>query len=631
MAIVRDLVTRLSFKADNSKIKRFDENVGRLSRSLKGSTVNMRNLSNGIQSAGLRMTAFVTAPLALLGGGMIKIASDMAETQSKFDQTFKGMEDRANGWADSFSKSVGRFSGETKVAVSAFQAQALGLGFTQEKAFEMSKQLQTLSVDFASFNNMTDDESFTRFISAMSGSSEVVDKFGINLKQTALDIELMALGFPKISKGATEQQKALARLNIIQKAMGRQGALGDAIRTADSFANVLKRLQSVTKDVGVQFGNIMLPIANKVLKVLIKLVDKFSKMSDATKKFIIVIALIAGAIGPALLILGLMAGAITSIITLFSMLSFWLIPIIGLIALLGIAIGLVVEDMIVWASGGKSLIGTVLGSFTEFKTKIMPILSLLKETFSNFWNGVILGDQKALDAFSKNLEDLIPILTKATLKLLEVMAKVGLQLAQMFGGMITRLIVSVTGAILGMITGVIDKAIDKIRKKFPTIGKMFVKSGEVDPATKGRPRTTTINGFSALARGSSNQFSNGDLGRLQEKKNLERLKSTSGNPVGSEINNKIGIVADAIKGMGRGSSGFNALDVVRKSNNSPLSQVANSGQASGNIINGGIKNEFTLTVEEGMSREQAEDVANQTLDILQSEINSTLTSNELVE
>ena len=58
--IVRELVTKLSFRADNSAVKRFDQNIGRLKNSLGGVTTNLKQTANGIRNLGAGLTAFVS-------------------------------------------------------------------------------------------------------------------------------------------------------------------------------------------------------------------------------------------------------------------------------------------------------------------------------------------------------------------------------------------------------------------------------------------------------------------------------------------------------------------------------------------------------------------------------------------
>ena len=91
----------------------------------------------------------------------------------------------------------------------------------------------------------------------MSGSSEVLAKYGINTKEAAVSQEALNNGWDP--SALTEQQKAMARLAIIAKTLGEQGAIGDAAKTAGSFANVLKKLRASAIDMGTAIGRQLLP------------------------------------------------------------------------------------------------------------------------------------------------------------------------------------------------------------------------------------------------------------------------------------------------------------------------------------------------------------------------------------
>lgn len=225
----------------------------------------------------------VARNMLLIGGGalagFVKLASDATETASKFEAVFREGTDAANEFAAALARSVGRSKTDIQEALSTFQGFFVGLGFATDKARLLSQQLTTLGIDFASFNNLADDEAIGRFISALSGSGEVLDRFGINIKQSALGAKLLEQGIKGGVNKANEQQKAIARLAIIMKAMTDQGAVGDAIRTSDQFANRMRALTSLFKDASVQIGNIFIPD-------LIDLSEKMTSNREAIEKWI---------------------------------------------------------------------------------------------------------------------------------------------------------------------------------------------------------------------------------------------------------------------------------------------------------------------------------------------------------
>lgn len=235
----------------------------------------------------------VTNAIRQIPGALITAASDAEEMQNRFNAVFASMSDEGEVFAANLSRSIGRSINEIKQSVTEFQSFFIGLGFGGEQAFGFSTNIEKLALDFASFNNIADEEAVGRFISAMSGSSEVLDRFGINIKESATLLEAQRLGLAKSSEDFTEQEKVIARLSIIYKSMSDQGALGDAARTSLSFANQLKTLQGSAKDLTTTLGQQLLPAIAPFLRILNQIVLQigpallmsFSSLSATITKF----------------------------------------------------------------------------------------------------------------------------------------------------------------------------------------------------------------------------------------------------------------------------------------------------------------------------------------------------------
>lgn len=251
----------------------------RVSQGLKQFEAKLKTVGASIQrvgSIGLGIASAVGAPFL----AAINHAKNAQESLSRFSAVFKEQSAAATAFADTLAKQVGRSAIEIKDGLSSFQSFFLGLGFTADRSRELSQSLQALSIDFASFNNLTDEDAMGRFISAMSGSSEVVDRYGINLKQAAMQEELLAEGVKKTWTEVTEQEKAIARLNIIMKSMGAQGAVGDAERTAGSLSNQLKALNAQIKDAAVEIGTALIPASTQLVTQATDAARSFSKWAS---------------------------------------------------------------------------------------------------------------------------------------------------------------------------------------------------------------------------------------------------------------------------------------------------------------------------------------------------------------
>lgn len=227
-------------------------------RQLKVTEQNLKSFANSVDAMSVKLGAFGTASLTAFGY-FIKQASDARETLNKFNAVFGSFSGNANQFATDFGKRIGRDVNNLRDGMAAMDALIVGVGVQRDQATEMVKELTAGAVDFGSFFNKSDEESFQRFLSALSGSVEVMDQFGINLKQAAINQQLVSMGFPTIAEGATEAQKVMARYAIIMQTLGRIGATGDAARTAGEFANMLKRQKAEIKTVSVAIGNALLP------------------------------------------------------------------------------------------------------------------------------------------------------------------------------------------------------------------------------------------------------------------------------------------------------------------------------------------------------------------------------------
>jgi hypothetical protein len=290
--------------AENRKLNIVLDLVNKVSGKLTPLEKDLDRTGKKMQEVGRSMTLGITAPLALAAGAFVKAAADAEETENRFRQVFGSLSDDAGAFADELGDAVGRSSIKIMDGLSTFQSFSVGMGFAREEASEMSKSIQTLALDFASFNNISDDEAMQRFISALSGSSEVLDRFGINIKQSALDLELQAQGLANSTSEATEQQKVIARLAIIMRAMTDQGATGDAIRTQDSFTNQMKRLNDAFLDFRVQLGRDIIPALTGLVTATGNALEKFNGLSDGTRKSIIVFATFLAVLGPASMVVG---------------------------------------------------------------------------------------------------------------------------------------------------------------------------------------------------------------------------------------------------------------------------------------------------------------------------------------
>jgi hypothetical protein len=280
-----------------------------------GLTAKLTQIGDRMTAIGKDLTMKVSLPIALMGAGMVKVAGDAEELQSKFKQVFGTMSDDVEEWADTYGNAAGRATTDLQDMLATTGSIVKAMGLTDEAGAEFSETITQLSVDMASFHNSADIEAFNALRSAVTGEYEPMKRFGVVINEAKVEQELLNMGIAGGTKAATDAEKAQARLNIIMGATA--DAQGDAVRTAGSFSNQMKALTADAKEFGEEIGRELLPMAQGLIAAGREVIGKLSELDSGTKTAIVGTGLFAAAVGPAVWALGSMAGGVGQIIALY--------------------------------------------------------------------------------------------------------------------------------------------------------------------------------------------------------------------------------------------------------------------------------------------------------------------------
>lgn len=259
-------------------------------------TGKLDDLDKRLDRTGRTLTRNVTLPLALAGGAMFKFASDTEESMSKAETVFgdasativKGSENMD----DAFSQA------QFLDIAGTFGAIAQGMGETKEESAALSSQWISMAQDFASFNNLSTEETLTAIRSALSGEFEPLKRFGILLNVAKVEAKALELGLINEGEVLTDNARLLATNALILEKIG--PALGDYDRTAEGAANSTKNLAANAQDLAADFGEALLPIGIQIIGMLTGLVAAFTALPEPVQTGILVVGGLALAIGPLL-------------------------------------------------------------------------------------------------------------------------------------------------------------------------------------------------------------------------------------------------------------------------------------------------------------------------------------------
>ena len=247
-------------KADDA-MKKFDNTGGKI----RGTTSGLRRDIGALRNNILLYT-FAVGAAARTMSSFLTAASNMQESVSKFKVVFGDASDEALEFAGSLASSFQRSEASIIALMASLQDTFVPLGFSRDEARKLSEALTQLSFDIGSFNNVASPEVAHALTSAIVGNHEAVRRFGIVLTEAQLKQAAYNTGIFRGTGEMNAQQKVLARVSLILNST--KDAQGDLIRTQHEFANQTRRVQEQLKDLQIEIGQLLMPMASMSLEFL---------------------------------------------------------------------------------------------------------------------------------------------------------------------------------------------------------------------------------------------------------------------------------------------------------------------------------------------------------------------------
>jgi hypothetical protein len=267
----------------------------------------VKRVGDKMASAGMKMSLGITLPAIALGKASFDAAGDAIELESAYEQTFGKLAPMMKRWAVETGNAMGRSTQEMEKGANTF-----GIFFNQVakggEAANMSKKFAVLAQDLGSFFNTDTETAIQKLRSGLSGEAEPLRDFGVFLNEAAVKAKLLQMGIKPVGKNFTDQQKILARYNLILEATTK--AQGDVARTADSPANRLRRSKAAFQELQVTIGQKLIPALVPLISQVTALLEAFNGLSPETQGFIVKALAIAAVLGPVLVVVGKVVGAI---------------------------------------------------------------------------------------------------------------------------------------------------------------------------------------------------------------------------------------------------------------------------------------------------------------------------------
>ena len=398
MASLRDIFVRLGVKTDP---KGFDDAERGITKVKESALTLGRVLTTGAIAIGLKT--------------MIGVASNIEETANKFGAVFGTASDAVQQQLNE----IGRRTGATNLSlqqmssnIGALIKPSLG---TAQAAGQMSASVAELALDISSFNDVTSEEALIALRSALIGSAEPMQRFGVDTRIAALQQEALRQGITTSYQKMTEGQRIALRYAAIQRQLGAQGATGDATQTAERFANASRHLVAALKETAGVIGTFLLQRVGAAVNSIRSVVNAFQSWLKANRaliqqgvdKFLDRAGRVIGAVvdlaselsdafvewRDSLDPIGQQILRITGIV--LALVAAMMLPGVPIL-LLAALIGLLVEDFQTWRAGGESVIGDIVGFFKWLGTEIATWASDTLGVVTGTWDDIVATIQRAI-------------------------------------------------------------------------------------------------------------------------------------------------------------------------------------------------------------------------------------------
>jgi len=274
----------------------------KLSSMLKSANFKIKVLAKKISAVGRSMTLWVTGPIALMGGGAIKMATDYEEALDKVQVVFGDASKTVTDFTDNARKQFGLGKLSAIEMTSLFGDMATGMKIPQEEAAKLSIEMAKIAAETASLKNVPLDEIKTAFAGVFTGETESMKRIGVMIQQKNIQAWMKGEGIKGQINEMTMSEQALIRFRFVQDALS--NSVGNFQLTQESAANKTRTFQESLSDLGIVFGREILPLFVKFVDKAQKVVEWLGNLDESTKETIIVVAGLVAVLGPLLFVVG---------------------------------------------------------------------------------------------------------------------------------------------------------------------------------------------------------------------------------------------------------------------------------------------------------------------------------------
>jgi hypothetical protein len=202
--------------------------------------------------------------------GSVEAYSGLNESLNAVNVTYGSSAAKILEWGKANATAFGlsqRAFNETAVPLGAMLKNAgLGMDTVTDSTIKLTKRAS----DLASVFNTSLDDALDAIKSGLRGEADPLERYGVGLSAVKVEAEALSETHKKSAKDLTDQEKMMARMNLIFKQTA--ATEGDFKNTSDGLANSQRILAAKTEEAQAKLGEKLQPVVLKVTEAKLKLV-----------------------------------------------------------------------------------------------------------------------------------------------------------------------------------------------------------------------------------------------------------------------------------------------------------------------------------------------------------------------
>lgn len=245
-------------------VSQAQKSIGQLEKDVGGFKQTASNIGKTI------IGAIAVDQIVQAGKAVVSAASDQEQAVGALHSVFKDYSDEMDAFGKTTAENLGISRAEFSQLAAVTGSMLKNAGVPLDEVASSTQALTERAADMAAMFGGTVPEAMEAINSALKGERDPIEKYGVSLKETAVQAKAVEMGLVDAEGKATDYGKAMATQALIMEQSA--DAQGTFARESGTLAGQQAVLSAQFKDLQADIGTQLMPVIVKLAGILKDLV-----------------------------------------------------------------------------------------------------------------------------------------------------------------------------------------------------------------------------------------------------------------------------------------------------------------------------------------------------------------------